>query len=266
MSLSNLLASALLLAVQGQPADHSAISHAIASGRLDQARSMIAALVERGASGDPLERLLADLDEASGNCDRSLPRYLALKERNPADGALAEVGGISALKCGHVVEARRLLDEAIAQPNASWRAWNAAGVLRDMLRDWTGADNAYQRAEILNSRSAEVANNKGWSLLMRGQWNEAAAALEKAVHLDPRSRRAAANLELARTAIDGALPARRSGEDEKSWAARLNDAGVIAQFSGQRKKAIAAFAQAIEVRPEWFERASNNLQLSEANP
>lgn len=135
-----------------------------------------------------------------------------------------------------------------------------------MVRDWPGADNAYGRAEMLKPESAEVANNKGWSLLLRGHWSEAAVALEKAVRLDPRSRRAAANLELARTALDGALPARRPGEDEKAWAARLNDAGVLARFNGERKKAIAAFAQAIEVSPEWFERASNNLQLSEARP
>ncbi|MEO6359421.1 MAG: hypothetical protein ABIO43_02455 [Sphingomicrobium sp.] len=266
MSGATLLVSALLLVAQTQPADYGTVSHAIESGRLDQARSMIAALVEQGASGDPLERLLADLDEASGHCDRSLPRYLDLKKRSPADMALAERAGISALKCGRVIEASRLIDEAIAQPGASWRAWNAAGVLRDMLRDWTGADNAYERAEMLNSESAAVANNKGWSLLLRGRWSEAAVSLEKAVRLNPRSGRAAANLELARTALDGALPARRSGEDEQAWAARLNDAGVLAQFNGQRKKAIAAFAQAIEVRPEWFERASNNLQLSEAQP
>ena len=266
MSGSTVLVSALLLAAQAQPADYGVISHAIASGRLDQARSMIAALVEQGASGDSLERSLADLDEASGRCDRSFPRYLELKRRQPADVTLAEQAGIAALKCGRVIEARGLLDEAIAHPDASWRAWNAAGVLRDMVRDWSGADNAYQRAELLKPQSAEVANNKGWSLLLRGHWSEAAVALDRAVRLDPRSRRATANLELARSALDGALPARRSGEDEKAWAARLNDAGVLAQFSGQRKKAIAAFAQAIEVRPEWFERASNNLQLSEAKP
>lgn len=261
-----MLVAALLLVAQPQPADYGAISHAIASGRLDQARSMIAALVEQGASGDSLERSLADLDEASGHCDRSLPRYLELKNRNPSDMTLAERAGIAALKCGRAVEARRLVDEAIALPGASWRAWNAAGVLRDMVRDWPGADNAYGRAEMLKAKSAEVANNKGWSLLLRGHWSEAAVALEKAVRLDPRSRRAAANLELARTALDGALPARRPGEDEKAWAARLNDAGVLARFNGERKKAIAAFAQAIEVSPEWFERASNNLQLSEARP
>ena len=66
-------------------------------------------------------------------------------------------------------------------------------------------------------------------------------------------------LELARAALAENLPRRRAGESDSDWAARLNDAGVLAAAGGQRQRAIAAFAQAIEVRSRWYARAAENL-------
>lgn len=261
--IASVLLSALLLAGQ-TPTRIEEISHAIGSGRLDQARSMIAAMIEKGESGDAIERLLADLDDASGHCKRAVPRYLELFRRLPADATLAEAAAVSALRCGRVADAERLIAAALSQPDASWRAWNAKGVLSDLKGQWDEADAAYTTAISLRPNSAQVANNRGWSLLLRGRWSDAVQELDRAVQLDPASDRANANLELARSALLAGLPPRKQGEDSKDWAARLNDAGVIAQLAGDRKKAIAAFSQAIEARTSWFERASNNLQLSEA--
>jgi tetratricopeptide (TPR) repeat protein len=116
----------------------------------------------------------------------------------------------------------------------------------------------------LAPRSPEVANNSGWSLLARGQWHEAIPPLEQAAALDPSSKRIAANLELARAALADGLPERRRGESAADWAARLNDAGMVARLRGDRKRAIAAFARAIEARTDWFERAANNLAATES--
>ena len=45
----------------------------------------------------------------------------------------------------------------------------------------------------------------------------------------------------------------------RGFAARLNDAGVVAAASGQAKRAEAAFAQAIELKSRWYDRAADNL-------
>ena len=66
-------------------------------------------------------------------------------------------------------------------------------------------------------------------------------------------------LDNARSAIDADLPARRSDETDADWAARLNDAGMAAELRGDRARAVAAFARAIEARGSWYERAANNL-------
>jgi hypothetical protein len=70
------------------------------------------------------------------------------------------------------------------------------------------------------------------------------------------------NVELAKAALAAELPERRPGESEDEWAMRLNDAGVVARLQGDRARAIAAFAQAIEARGSWYERAANNLRAA----
>lgn len=260
----------LLLAVQvavvtAQPSPGlTEAAHAIEVGRLDQARTMINAAVAQGVQGEALDRSLADLAFAERNYLAALPHYEALYVAHPAEARLAERAGIAALHLRQVPKAAAFLDKAISLPGASWKAWNARGVVADYGRDWQTADQAYARAAALAPKEGQVANNLGWSLLMRGEWQSAIGPLERAASLSPRSKRIADNLELARAAIASELPNRRPSESDESWAARLNDAGVVAQLRGDRKRAIAAFSQALEARSEWFERAANNLSLVEA--
>lgn len=239
--------------------------HAIAAGRLDQARIMIGAAIRDGAKGEAIDRLLADLAFETGDFHSALARYRALLAARPGDALAAERAGIAALHTGDGALAARLLGRATQSPSASWRAWNARGVAADRRADWEVADLAYARARALAPDRAEVANNLGWSLLIRGRWTEALEQLERAAALDPKSRRIADNLDLAQGAVSENLPVRRDGESDHDWAARLNDAGVAARLRGERKRAIAAFAQAMEARSLWFERAANNLALSQAS-
>ena len=157
-----------------------------------------------------------------------------------------------------------MLDRATALAGASWRAWNARGVVADLASDWDRAEKCYDRADALAPRRGEIANNRGWSRLLRGEWQGALVALERAATLDPGSVRIANNLDLARSALADQLPQRRSGESDGQWAARLNDAGVAAAARGERGRATAAFARAIVLRSEWFGRAATNLASVEA--
>jgi Flp pilus assembly protein TadD len=237
--------------------------HAITVGRVDQARMMTAEAVASGASGDKVDRLLAELAFATGDFAQALVRYEGLLLGAPNDGQLAERAGIATLRLRETSKAKTYLKRATTLPGVSWRAWNGLGVLADWHGDWSIADEAYARALELGPNSAEVANNSGWSLLLRGEWQQAIAPLEVAALLDPKSKRIANNLELARAAQEDGLPKRREGESAADWAARLNDAGVVARLRGDRKRAVAAFAQAIEAKTVWFERAVNNLTALE---
>ena len=234
-------------------------AHALEAGRVEQARLMIANSVKAGVRGPELDRLLADLAFASGDYKGAMPRYQQLLVSNPNDGVLYEHAGIAAMKSGDSEQASRLLEKATSFQTATWRAWNARGALADFRRDWAVADDSYGRAAALAPNKAEVFNNMGWSLLIRGRWADAVDALERAAALNPKSQRIADNLELARAAVSEDLPQKRAGESDTEWAARLNDAGVIAKVQGNNKKAMAAFAQAVEIRSQYYERAANNL-------
>lgn len=235
-------------------------ANAIEQGRLDQARAMLGAAMAVGAKGDPVDRLLADLEYASANYDRALTYYRALLQAHPNELLLLERGGISALRLGKIDEATSLLDRATRLPSAGWRAWNARGVAADRQGRWDEADAAYAKARELGPRQAQVPNNQGWSHMLRGEWAEALAAFGDALQIDPALPRLANNLQLARAAVETDLPRREPAETNDDFAARLNDAGVVAAASGNEAKAKAAFTQALEMKSRWYALAADNLE------
>lgn len=257
-----LLLAALAGAVATPSLDEAA--HALAAGRPEQARQMIASAVASGASGPAVDRLLADLAFSQSDWARALAGYKVLLAARPADPILLQQAGIAALQLGRAGEAVGFLDQAVAQPGAGWRAWNARAVAADLQHDWRSADRAYAKAGKLARDNAQVLNNRGWSLLLRGEWAAAVGPLTRAAALAPGDRKIAANLDLARSAVSESLPPRRPGESDAEWAARLNDAGVVAFRRGDPQKAIAAFAQAVETSDRWFARAANNLAYVES--
>jgi Flp pilus assembly protein TadD len=262
-----IVALALALAVAPAPADAPAApgvslyeaGRAIAAGRFDQAKDMLGVAVAAGAKGEPVDRLLADLAFARGENERALAYYIALLKSHPDESLLLERAGIAALKLDRTDQATALLDRATRAPGASWRSWNARGVAADRQGRWDEADAAYSEASRIGSGRAEVANNQGWSLMLRGRWAEALEKFEQASTINPGLPRLSNNLELVRAALGADLPSRAAGESDETYAARLNDAGVVAVANGQTKRAEAAFAQAIELRSRWFGRAAQNL-------
>jgi Flp pilus assembly protein TadD len=239
--------------------------HAITAGRLEEARLLIGRAVAAGASGPTLERVLADLAYQTGNFQEAMNRYNHLVKTGQKDVRVCEPGALAALHLGQWLTAKPLADCAVSSPRASWRAWNARGVIADFERDWSAADTAYARAHELAPAEAEVINNQGWSHLLRGDWARALPLFEQAATLEPHSKRIANNLDLTQAALATDLPQRRAGESDTSWAQRLNDAGVAAELGGDRKKAIAAFTRALHASGVWYERASNNLEAVSKN-
>ena len=240
-------------------------AQALDAGRLEQARLMITRAMSAGISGPEIDLLLADLAFASGKDLEALARYEKLISAGIDKAKVAEHAGIAALRLGEVDRAVPLIDAATQSPKASWRAWNARGVIADLKADWEASDTAYDRASALAPERSEIMNNRGWSQLLRGNWQRAIEDLERAVILNSKSLRAANNLELARAALARELPNRRPGESGQRWAERLNDAGLAAQLMGNQTKAIAAFTRALEASGAWYARAANNLEAATAS-
>lgn len=236
------------------------VATAIEEGRFDQARLMIARMVEAGTDQPAIDRLSADLMFEEGKDAEALSLYAKLLAATPGQGALCEQAAIAAMRLSHLGEAEGYLDCAVKAPQSSWRAWNARGVLDDWKRDWTAAASAYEQALARDQNNPSVLNNIGFSNLLQGDWEGAIGFFERAAAGSPENERMRNNLELARTALSQDLPRRMPHESDGEWAARLNDAGMVARILGDRERAIAAFTRAIEANGSWFERAANNLK------
>ena len=255
-----ILLTALLLA--GSTIEEA--EHALSAGRTEQASQMVRQMAASGVTGDRIDQLRASVAAANGQDLVALSLFSALAAKNPTNAFFADGAARSAYRLGRIEDARKWSALAVAQPNASWRAWNLCGIIADRSGDFSKADECYGRASAFGPRRAEVLNNQGWSLLLRGQWRDAAEQLRLALAMDPASRIARANLELAEAASAQDLPARRENESLDAYAARLNDIGVIAEAAGDRKRAIAAFSQAVSIHPRWSEKAANNLARAES--
>ena len=255
--------SAAVAAAQPYDSTLAEANHAVTAGRLEQARALVGRAMQQGATGEAVELVLADIEFATGRDAAALTRYESLLRGQSNNVILLEHAGIAAARLGRNEQARAFLDRATSLPQATWRAWNARGAVADRLGDWDAADRAYEQAASIAPQRAEIHNNLGWSLLARGRWAAAVEPLERAATLDPKSGRIAANLDLARMAAAQDLPQRRAGESDIDWAARLNDAGMMAKAQGDTKRAIAAFSRAVRARSSWYERAANNLASME---
>lgn len=233
--------------------------HALRQGRTEQARLMVGSAVEAGASGMAVDRLLAGIAFAEGKHERALTLARTILVQSPDDAAMLEIAGLAALRDSRNEEAFHLLRRGVMANEGRWQLLNAFGVAADRMGDHRGARAAYVRGLALAPDEPRLLNNLGWSLMLDGLWSDALAPLERAAALrsgDPLIQR---NLELARAANAADLPARRRGESDTDYAARLNDAGVIAAAQGEQARAAAAFTRAIETSSQWYGRAARNL-------
>lgn len=226
---------------------------------------MIGLAVAAGAHGSALDRMRADIAHMQRRDAAALPLYRRLLLDAPNDPALLERGGISALRLGEAVEAEAMLTRAVAITPGRMPILGALAILSDRKRDFAAANRYYALALAEAPDDAQLLSNHGWSLMLQGRWAEAIGPLERAVAISPRFAKAAANLELARSALDARLPQRREGENGTDYAARLNDAGVAAMARGETDRARAAFARALEISDIWYDRAAQNLERLEGD-
>lgn len=253
-----MIATAFLLLALAGPLDEA--EGALQSGRLIQSGAMIDRMITAGVKGPRFDRLRAGQALASGRYEEALRLYGTLAWRDRSSVTDREGAGMAAYRLKRREDARGWADQAMALPKATWRAFNLCGVLADDRNDFAAAERCYDEADRRAPARAEVANNRGWSLLLQGRWDEARLAFEHALSIDPADRIARSNLDLALAAQANDLPARKPGEDDADYGRRLNDAGVMAAAAGRADQALAAFANSVEVRAVWSPVAARNLE------
>lgn len=119
----------------------------------------------------------------------------ALVSRPPATPDVLR--GERLLVNGHVSEAMKVFQQAIADDSEDARAWLDVGLAHEAAGAPASAERAYRRAAEIDPRFAEALNNLGVLLREGGSMEEAISVLERAVSLDPDLAAARFNLGLA---------------------------------------------------------------------
>jgi Flp pilus assembly protein TadD len=92
--------------------------------------------------------------------------------------------------------AERFFREAVEHNPRDGKAWIGLAASYDQLRRFELADRAYDKALKLSGETAQIVNNQGYSLLLRGDLKGAQVSFAKAAQLRPDDPTVANNIKL----------------------------------------------------------------------
>ncbi|HVV65561.1 MAG TPA: tetratricopeptide repeat protein [Rhizomicrobium sp.] len=237
------------------------IERALDEQRYVDAGRMLDQALMAGARDRRLVLLVGELSLARARYEDALSSFRRI-DADPNLRARALQGeGIALSLLGRSDEALAALKEAVDLNPAQWRAWNALGGEYDRRRDWTNANHAYEQALAHSSSAAIVLNNRGFSRMLQGQLDAAAADFVSALQQRPDLAPARTNLRLA-LAMKGDYDRATSGGEQGARAALLNNAGVAAMLRGDYSQAQNLFGQAMKAKDDYYARAAANLELA----
>ncbi len=182
---------------------------------------------------------------------------------DPVEKARAMEGeGLALSLMGKSDDALAALKQATVLDKTLWRAWNGLGREYDMRKDWKLSQAAYAQAMAApGANTAIVLNNRGYSHLLQKQNELAIADFVAALDKDPALAAARTNLRLA-MAIEGHYDRAATTGVGDDRAAVLNNVGLAAAIRGDYDEASKLLNEAIEAKGAYYERATDNLQLT----
>jgi Flp pilus assembly protein TadD len=134
------------------------------------------------------------------------------------------------------------------------------GLVYDQGKRHVEAITAYKAALALHPREPGILNNLGLAYALSGDYDAAIQAYEQAVAAGSTSSKLHNNLGVAyahRQRYAAALESFKNATDEPR---AYNNLGVALLNMGNPKQATACFERAIELNPQFYEKAVNNLR------
>ena len=202
---------------------------------------------------------MAEADLGLGAAGPAREAFASLAANEPVRTRALQGLGLANLRLGDRDAALAALELATEADPKLWRAWVGLARLHDGKGEWDLATKAYDQALATAPDRGLVLNNRGVSMLARGEPAEAAKQFEQALQVRPDLATAKANLRLALAMAghDGDILA-ASGTEELPQV--LNNLGFIAMVQGDLPRAESYFYRAIEASPTFYQRAYDNLQ------
>lgn len=141
-----------------------------------------------------------------------------------------------------------------------WRAHNFLGIIYDYRKHYRQAIGEYEAAIAVKDNNGLLYNNLGISYFKTGDREKAITAFNKGLATRPADSRIHNNLGLVLAEMGRyrqALEAFRKGGDE---AQAYNNLGCIYLKHGKYEKAERSFEKAIELKPTFYAKASENAR------
>ena len=171
--------------------------------------------------------------------------------------------GRALLKMEREQEAEQEFHAALLYDENLWTSQNYLGILFDRRHEHQQAIQMYEVALEQNAQNPAVLNNLGMAYYLDKQYENAVRTFQEAMKVGgPSQKKIANNLGLALTKLghyDLAFDAYIRGMDQ---AKAYNNLGVAFLEEGQFARASRCFESAIDAQPTFYEKAKENLTVS----
>ena len=195
-----------------------------------------------------------------GMFEAAVTQFQDLVAREPNSAAGHQGLGQAYLQEGKLPEAETALTKAIALDPSSWVSQNLLGLVYDQQQRHPDAITAYNAALAIRPREPNVLNNLGLAYALSGDHETAIRFFEQALAAGGTSPKLHNNLGVAyvhRKRYADALESFKKSMDEPH---AYNNLGVALLGMGDAKVAAVCFEKAIELNPQYYERATENLR------
>ena len=211
---------------------------------------------------NPVRLKLAQVYLQQGLLDQALTQFQDLRTREPESASVYEGLGQIYLMQSKLAEAETALTKATSLDPSSWQSHNLLGLLYDRQKRYTDAVASYQTALTYRPREPNVLNNLGLAYALNGNYDAAIDTYEQAVAAGSRAPKLYNNLGIAyvqrRRYVDALNTFKKATDEPRAY----NNLGVALLGVSKPKKAVACFEKAIELSPQYYEKASENLRIA----
>ncbi|MGD9824332.1 tetratricopeptide repeat protein [Desulfobacter sp.] len=160
-------------------------------------------------------------------------------------------------------DAQAAFTRAVKIDPGLWKSHSYLGLLAGHRKEFSASIAHYTRALALKPDNIDLVNNLAVSYYLAGDYGQAVILLSKAVQKKGTHKRILNNLALSYCRIgeyDKALTTFLGTADE---AAAYNNIGYEYLLNRRYEDAVAAFEKALFINPVFYEKAYNNLQLTQ---
>lgn len=203
-----------------------------------------------------------DLLVTKGLEEQALAEYLKVMEIDPDHSIANGSAGAVYFRAGLYTEARAHLEKAVRLNPLLWKSHNYLGILNDRDGNYDMAADNFATALDLNhnGNKAEIYNNLGVVHMARKQYGLAVDAFRRALKNGQVSARTYNNLGLALTRMGRLDEALESFKYAGGEARANNNLGYVLLTNNQPGKAVAYFERALELSPNFYVKAADNLK------